>query len=72
VTGPVTFTQSERFKTRRFENAYCLYVVMNAGTGPKLYIVKNPAENLAPEERVEVVRYVVQSEQIKAKGEKTA
>lgn len=45
---------------------------MNAATGPQLYMVKNPAENLEPEERVEVVRYVVQSEQIKAKGEKTA
>ncbi len=35
-------------------------------------MVRNPAENLAPEERVEVMRYVVQSEEIKAKGEKTA
>lgn len=64
------FTQSERFKTRRFENTYCLYAVMNAATGPQLYRVKNPAENLAPQERVEVVRYVVGSEEIKDKGEK--
>jgi len=45
---------------------------MNAAKGPQLYMVKNPAENLEPEERVEVVRYVVPSEQIKAKGGKTA
>jgi hypothetical protein len=49
-----------------------LYAVMNAAKGPQLYMVKNPAENPEPEERVEVVRYVVPSEQIKAKREKTA
>ncbi|MFP4087168.1 MAG: DUF3883 domain-containing protein [Desulfobacteraceae bacterium] len=71
-TGPVALTQKEWFKAQRFKDAYYLYAVMNAATGPQLYRLKNPAENLKPEERVEVVRYVVQSEQIKAKGEKTA
>jgi hypothetical protein len=44
---------------------------MNATTLPQLYMVRDPFENLAPEERVEVVRYVVSSEQIKTRGETT-
>jgi|GEM_PF-3949800 len=50
--GTVALTQNEWFKAQRFRQAYYLYVVMNTVTGPQLYIVKNPAESLAPEERV--------------------
>lgn len=60
------------FKARRFKDAYYLYAVMNAGIRQKLYVVRNPAETLAPEERVEVVRYVVPLEQITIRGENTA
>ncbi|MBU0600027.1 hypothetical protein KJ997_04530 [bacterium] len=42
--------------------------VMNAATKPQLYIIQNPAENLEPEEKVEVVRYVVPFEEIITKG----
>lgn len=45
---------------------------MNAAGQPELYVVRNPAENLASEEKVEVVRYVVHSEEIIAIGEKKA
>jgi len=45
---------------------------MNAATLPQLYMVRDPAENLALEERVEVVPYVVSSEQIKTRGETSA
>ncbi len=41
---------------------------MNAAWRAELYVVRNPAENLAPEEKVEVVRHVVQLEEIRAKG----
>lgn len=41
---------------------------MNAATKPQLYIIQNPAENLEPEEKVEVVRYVVPFEEIITKG----
>jgi len=44
---------------------------MNAATLPQLYMVRDPAENLAPEERVEVVRYVVSFEDVTLKGEKS-
>jgi len=43
---------------------------MNAATLPQLYMVRDPAETLAPEERVEVVRYVVGAEEIKDKGDR--
>jgi hypothetical protein len=71
-TGPVALTQNEWFKAQRFKAAYYLYAVMNAATLPQLYMVRDPAENLAPEEKVEVVRYVVSSEQIKTRGETSA
>jgi len=45
---------------------------MNAATMPGLYRVQNPAENLEPEEKLEVVRYVVGAEEIKSKGEMTS
>jgi len=43
---------------------------MNAATFPQLYMVREPAETLAPEERVEMVRYVVGAEEIKDKGDR--
>ena len=54
--------QKECFKTRPFRDDYYLYAVMNAPN--------YPAENLGPEEKVEVVRYVVLSEEIRPKGKK--
>jgi hypothetical protein len=72
ATGPVALTQNEWFKARRFKDAYYLYAVMNAAKTPELYVVRNPAENLSPEERIEVVRYVVPPEEIKSKGQRKA
>ncbi|GAG10531.1 unnamed protein product, partial [marine sediment metagenome] len=65
----VALTQNEWFKAKRFQNDYYLYAVMNAATRPQLYVVQNPAENLQPEEKVEVVRYVIPFKEIEAKGE---
>ncbi|MDI6795061.1 MAG: hypothetical protein QME81_19705 [bacterium] len=47
-----------------------MYAVMNAATKPQLHIIQNPAENLEPEEKIEVVRYVVPFKEIIAKGNK--
>ncbi|MBA7676965.1 hypothetical protein ES703_85211 [subsurface metagenome] len=41
---------------------------MNAAKEPQLYVVRNPAENLEPEERIEVVRYIIPFKEIVAKG----
>ena len=66
--GDVALTQNEWFKAKRFGEDYYLYVVLNASTKPELYIVKNPAQNLSPEERVEVVRYLFKSREIIKQG----
>jgi SNF2 family DNA or RNA helicase len=68
-TGAVALTQNEWFKANRFKDDYFLYVVMNAARKPQLYIIQNPAENLEPEEKVEVVRYVVPFKEIMEKGD---
>jgi len=31
---------------------------MNAATDPDLYVIRNPAQNLKPDEKIKVVRYV--------------
>jgi len=57
-------------EAQRFKDTYYLYAVMNAATLLQLYMVRDPAETLAPEERVEMVRYVVGAEEIKDKGDR--
>lgn len=67
-TGAVALTQNEWFKANRFGDDYYLYAVMNAGKKPRLYIIKNPASNLEPEEKIETVRYVVQFSELKSQN----
>lgn len=64
-TGPVALTQNEWFKAQRFTHDYYLYAVMNAATNPELFIIQNPAETTVPEQRVEVVRYLIPVQEIK-------
>ncbi|MCR4416753.1 MAG: helicase-related protein [Ignavibacteria bacterium] len=66
--GPVALTQNEWFKAQRFGNEYYLYVVFNAATNPELHIIPNPAEILKPEEKFEIVRYLVDHTEILNKG----
>ena len=65
--GDVALTPNEWFKAKRFREQYWLYVVANAATNPMLYIINNPAENLKPQEKVEIVRFVVPTEEWKLK-----
>jgi len=69
-TGDVALTQNEWFKAKRFGDDYYLYAVMNAATNPELYVIHNPAERLKPEERIEVVRYIVSFSEIAEKGDR--
>jgi len=69
--GAIALTQNEWFKAKRFANEYFLYVVMNAATNPKLYVVQNPAEKLQPEEKLELVRYIISVKEIQSKSSKT-
>ena len=70
-TGAVSLTQNEWFKARRFRDDYYLYAVMDATTKPQLYIIQNPTENLQPDEKIEVVRYIVPFKELAAKGAAT-
>lgn len=45
---------NEWFKAQRCKEGYYLYAVVHAAASPRLYLVRNPAEELEPEERVEV------------------
>ncbi|MEM5777623.1 MAG: DUF3883 domain-containing protein, partial [Candidatus Aenigmatarchaeota archaeon] len=68
--GSIVLTQNEWFKAQRFGDDYYLYVVFNCAKKPELHIIQNPAKNLNPEEKIEIVRYLVPLNQIKEKSEK--
>ena len=65
--GKVALTPNELFKARRFKEQYWLYIVANAAANPTLYIINNPAENLAFKEEVKVVRFIIPPEEWKNK-----
>lgn len=65
--GEVALTPNEWFKAKRFKDQYWLYIVSNARTKPTLNIIQNPAENLTVIERIEVVRFIVPTEEWKKK-----
>jgi len=60
--GPIALTTNEWFTAQRLGDEYWLYVVVDAATQPRLYLIQNPAAHLQPEEEVQVVRYVVAQE----------
>ena len=68
--GAVALTQNEWFKAKQFKSEYFLYVVLNAGTEPNLYIIQNPSEQTHPEEQIEVVRHLISLDQIQGIGVK--
>ena len=68
--GAVALTQNEWFKAQRLGDDYYLYVVWNAGTDPNTrpYIIRNPASNLQVDQKVEIVRYIVQPTEIERRA----
>ncbi|MCX6246556.1 MAG: helicase-related protein [Bacteroidetes bacterium] len=67
-TGAIALTINEWFKARRYTTEYYLYVVYNASSKPDLIIINDPFENLKAIEKEEVVRFIVDSEEIINKG----
>lgn len=57
--GGVALTPNEWIKAQRFGTAYWLYIVVNCGSKPELFMVQDPASKLNPKEEVSVVRYMV-------------
>jgi hypothetical protein len=66
--GSVALTPNEWLMAQRLKKEYWLYVVVNAATTPELYLIQNPAEQLKPEEEIDIVRYIVKD--WKSKSEK--
>ncbi len=58
-SGPIVLTPNEWLMAQRLGSEYWLYVVENAATNPALYLLRDPANALKPEEVKEVVRLVV-------------
>jgi SNF2 family DNA or RNA helicase len=67
--GFVSLTQNEWFKASRFKDDYYLYAVFHSATKPELYIIQNPAEKIKAEEKIEMVRYIIDGELIKERGD---
>uniref|UniRef100_A0A7C3HFA2 DUF3883 domain-containing protein n=1 Tax=Meiothermus ruber TaxID=277 RepID=A0A7C3HFA2_MEIRU len=57
--GPVVLTPNEWIASKRLGDQYWLYIVTEALTSPRLYLIQNPAAKLTPGEEVSVVRYVL-------------
>ena len=68
--GAIALTQNEWFKAKRFGNDYYLYVVYKAATKLELLIIQDPAAKLKPEQKIEVVRFLIDKKQIVAMGVK--
>jgi len=66
--GDIALTRNEMFKAKRFQQQYWLYVVGNAVKKPVLHIINNPAENLKPEVKTQIVRFIIPEEQWKTKA----
>jgi len=66
--GPVALTPNEWFKAKRFKDQYWLYFVYNVARKPRLVIINNPVENLKWKEKIEVVRFIIPSEELLLKG----
>lgn len=66
--GSVSLTQNEWFKAQRLGEDYYLYIIWNAKSNPELKIINNPASNVNVKEKVEIVRYIIDADEIVNKG----
>ena len=67
--APVVLTSNEWFRAKQLKDDYFLYVVLNASTQPKLYIIQNPANQIANITQVTEVRYQVPLSEITGSDE---
>jgi len=64
--GAVAITPNEWFMAQRLKDEYWLYVVINAESNPRLYLIQNPFAKLEPDKVVDILRYVVKDWKKKA------
>ncbi len=58
-TGNVLLTPNEWLMANRLKDQYWLYIVENAGSSPVLWTMNNPSDKISPDQKIEIVRYVV-------------
>ena len=68
--GSISLTQNEWFKANRFGNDYYIYIIFNTTSNPELIIINNPVKNLNVIQKIEQVRFIVEYDEVKQKGEK--
>jgi len=66
-SGAIALTPNEWVMAKRLGDEYWLYVVEQAAANPQLYLIQNPAACLKPDEKVEIVRYVVRNWRVAAR-----
>ena len=66
--APVVLTSNEWLMAKQLQDDYYIYVVLNATTQPKLYIIQNPAEKITAIEQIADVRYEVPLSEITQNG----
>ncbi|NPV88404.1 DUF3883 domain-containing protein [Coprothermobacteraceae bacterium] len=67
-TGEIVLTPNEWFKAQDLRESYWLYIVENAAENPVLRIINDPANKLAAEPVINIVRFKVPVEEWKGKG----
>jgi superfamily II DNA or RNA helicase len=69
-TGNIALTPNEWLMANRLRDQFWIYIVENAGSNPTLWILNNPADKIKPDQRVEIVRYIVNDwKDVSAKAE---
>ncbi|MDI6861474.1 MAG: helicase-related protein [Caldisericia bacterium] len=67
--GDIILTFNEFLKAKRFEDDYYLYVVFNVVNKPDLRIIKNPYENIEKLQKIVDIKFIINENEIKNKGE---
>ena len=56
--GPIVLTPNERLMAQRMKEDYWLYIVVDAATSPKLYLINNPVDKIDLKEIKDTVRFM--------------
>ena len=66
--APIVLTSNEWHMAKQLKDDYFLYVVLDAVTQPELYIIQNPAEQIAAVQQIADVRYQIPLSEITQNG----
>ncbi|MBZ4681885.1 DUF3883 domain-containing protein [Thermodesulfobacterium sp.] len=57
--GAIALTPNEWLMAQRLKDEYWIYIVTDAASNPRLYLIQNPTEKIEPQPLVDIVRYLV-------------